>query len=70
MSIKDHHLLCLGVLANIGIQARSPNFSTRMNADDLKAIREAIDSGQKLGLPVEVKQYDAGQPIHRMAVLK
>lgn len=69
MTIKDHHLLCLGLLAKIGIQAQESCPSLAVSKSDLKAIREAIASGQNLGLPVEVSEYDAGRPIHRNAKL-
>jgi hypothetical protein len=67
MTINDHHLLCLGLLAKIGIQARSQNDPTSLPHPDLIAIRQAIASGQNLGLPIDVKEYDAGRPIHRNA---
>jgi hypothetical protein len=68
MAIQDHHLLCLGLLAKIGLDARAWG-DTTLERSDLIAIRKAIASGQNLGLPVEVSEYDAGRAIHRDAKL-
>jgi hypothetical protein len=51
MTTKDHHLLCLGLLAKLGMDSRKWG-ETTLEQSDLKAIREAIASGQNLGLPV------------------
>lgn len=69
MTIKDHHLLCLGLLAKIGIQSKVPGDNTALETSDYRAIREAIACAQNLGLPVELSEYDASRPIHRNARL-
>lgn len=55
MSPKDaHHLGCLGVM--VGCWKHVP-------ADLQKAIDEAIESAEELGIPVSVKQFREGKPI-------
>jgi len=63
VTIKDHHLLCLGLLAKIGISGY------RVEEGDYLAIRQAIQLGQNLGLPVDVKRFDEGKAIHRNAAI-
>ena len=69
MTIKDHHLLCLGLLAKIGIQARKQTGLTVLELDDHRAIREAIQSAQNIGMPVMVERYDLLKAIHRTSAI-
>ena len=58
MTLTDHHLLCLILLAEIHKAALSPYWN-----DAKEAIREAIASAESLGLPVSLAQFDRGEPI-------
>jgi len=63
MTKKDHHLLCLGLLAKIGIQAMESEPGTQLSPSDYQAVREAIASAEEIGLPVKVSLFDARKPI-------
>lgn len=63
MTIEDHHLLCLGTLASIAHDYREIDRLCWPSEGHYKAIRQAIESAEKLGLPVSVKAFDEGKPI-------
>lgn len=56
MTERDHHLLCLGVMAGIW---REENICQRNKL----AIEQAVESAQDLGLPVSVERLRNGEAI-------
>lgn len=59
MSIHDHHMLCLGVLAGL-------YHKDKLDNSDLMSIHQAIDSAEQLGLPVSLDKLIDGEAIFKM----
>ena len=68
MTTRDHHLLCLGLLALIYQRSRDYCNSTELCWDDARAIEEAVRSAEALGLPVSAEKLIAGQPIAKETI--
>lgn len=63
MTIPDHHLLCLGVMAGIYQKSKSRVDFTDLDTSDQIAIEEAIASAEAMGLPVSLERLKRGEPI-------
>lgn len=62
MKASDHHLLCLGVLADLYRKHKNTDEETWLSDDDLTAIDEAVESAEEI-LPVSVERLRQGLPI-------
>ena len=64
MMLHEHHLLCLGLLADLYHKDASTDAETRLEAEDCIAIEQAIESAEvELGMDVSVERLKAGLPI-------
>lgn len=63
MTTQQHHFLCLGVLAKLYIEAKDRHSFTDLSGMDMQAIEEAVESAEKLGLPVRLENLRAGLPL-------
>lgn len=66
MTREDHHLLCIGVLAEIGRRAfldEAEGSGFVLDGDDLRAIEQAIEAAEALGMPVSADNWRAGRPV-------
>lgn len=59
----DHHLLCLGVLADVYRVSKTRYAFGDLPMEQKIAIEQAVESAEKLGLPVSLKRLLAHQPI-------
>lgn len=64
MTREDNHLLCLGLMSRI-VRKEDDGGYTAIEEIDREAIREAIKSAERLGLPVSLARFDMGLRIYK-----
>jgi len=72
MTRAEHHLLCVRLLEKLYRQAIEPSASYRINStriwwEDRKAIEQAIESAEALGLHVSAENLRKGLPVCKQA---
>lgn len=61
MTTKEHHLLCLGALANLYLKSKNFDQETWLDKDDLAVIEQAVESAEKeLKMPVSLERLKNG----------